>query len=97
MKVTPGTYVPPVKTDYPEDDPYVGLYKPVYDRDFPAVDATYPYVDDTFGGKRWRMVRGYIFVLRTLGLILRIKYGLEMADRGRETMAPLFLDPVRVA
>ena len=23
LKVTPGTYVPPVKTDFPEEDPYV--------------------------------------------------------------------------
>ena len=75
LKVTPGTYVPPVKTDYPEDDPYVGLYKPVYDRDFPAVDATYPYANDSFY-VRWRSFWGYIFVLRPLGLILRIKYGL---------------------
>ena len=29
LKVTEGTYVPPERMDYPEDDPYVGLYKPV--------------------------------------------------------------------
>ncbi len=76
LKVTPGTYVPPVKTDYPEEDPYVGLYKPVYDRDFPAVDATYPYAADSFY-IRWRSFWGYIFILRTLGIALRFKYGLR--------------------
>jgi 1-acyl-sn-glycerol-3-phosphate acyltransferase len=76
LKVTPGTYVPPVTTDYPEENPYEGLYKPVYDRDFPAVDATYPYVDDTWQNKL-RIWYGYYFVLRLLGLILRIKYGLR--------------------
>ena len=39
LKVTEGTYVPPVTRNYPEDDPYVGLYKPVYDRDYPEIDA----------------------------------------------------------
>lgn len=76
LKVTPGTYVPPVTTDYPEDNPYEGMYKPVYDRDFPNVDATYPYVDDTWQNKL-RIWYGYHFVLRLLGLILRIKYGLR--------------------
>ena len=76
LQVVPGTYVPPVTTDYPEENPYEGLYKPVYDRDFPAVDATYPYVDDTWQNKL-RIWYGYHFVLRLLGLILRIKYGLR--------------------
>ena len=76
LKVTPGTYVPPVTTDYPEDNPYEGMYKPVYDRDFPVVDATYPYVDDTWQNKL-RIWYGYHVMLRLLGLILRIKYGLR--------------------
>ncbi len=78
LKVTPGTYVPPVTTDYPEDNPYEGMYKPVYDRDFPNVDATYPYVDDTWQNKL-RLLFGYYFMLRLLGLILRFKYGLRFA------------------
>lgn len=76
LQVAPGTYVPPVTTDYPEDNPYEGLYKPVYDRDFPKVDATYPYVDDTWQNKL-RIWYGFHFVLPLLGLILRIKYGLR--------------------
>ena len=76
LRVTPGTYVPPVTMDYPEDDPYVGLYKPVYDRDYPPIDANYPYVDDTWQNKL-RLLWGYYVVLRLLGLILRVKYGLR--------------------
>ena len=83
LKVTPGTYVPPVNIDYPEEDPYVGLYKPVYDRDFPAVDASYPYFDES--PKTLRFIRrGYHTVLRTLGLILRIKYGLRWQIEGEQ-------------
>ena len=83
LKVTPGTYVPPVTTDYPEDDPYVGLYKPVYDRAFPEVDATYPYFDDSLRS-RLRVRLAYMFVLRLLGLILRIKYGLRWKIEGEK-------------
>ena len=83
LKVTPGTYVPPVKTDYPEDDPYVGLYKPVYDRDFPAVDATYPYFDVSWKNQ-FRMFWCYAFVLRTVGLLLRLRYGLRWKIESEE-------------
>ena len=81
LKVTEGTYVPPVMTDYPEDDPYVGLYKPVYDHDFPPVDANYPYFDESFYN-RWRMFWAHYLVLRVLGLVLRIKYGLRWRIEG---------------
>lgn len=81
LKVTEGTYVPPVTRDYPEEDPYVGLYQPVYDHDFPAVDANYPYFDESFRN-RWRMFWAYIFILRLLGWILRIKYGLRWRFEG---------------
>ena len=83
LKVTEGTYVPPVTMDYPEDDPYVGLYKPVYDREYGPVDATYPYFDESFANKRL-MFLGYTFVLRTLGWILRIKYGLRWKIEGED-------------
>jgi len=76
LKVTPDTYVPPVTIAYPEDNPYVGLYQPVYDRDFPEVNANYPYFD---GGRhiRYLIKWGYAIVLRTLGVVLRIRYGLR--------------------
>ena len=51
LQVAEGTYVPPVMIDYPEDDPYQGIYKPIYDRPFPEVDADYPYVDDSCKNK----------------------------------------------
>ena len=83
LKVTEGTYIPPVTRDYPEDNPYVGMYKPVYDRPFPAVDATYPYFDES-RRNRWRIGWGYFFVLRFLGLILRIRYGLRWRVEGEK-------------
>lgn len=85
LKVTPGTYVPPVKTDYPEDDPYEKMHKPVYDRDYLPVDANYPYVDDTWQN-RLRIWCGYHIVLRLLGIGLRFKYGLRW--QGKERLKP---------
>ena len=76
LKVTPGTYVPPVRMDYPEDDPYVGLYKPVYDRDYPDINADYPFVDDSWQNTL-RLLWGYYVVRPILGLVLRVKYGLR--------------------
>ena len=80
LQVTPGTYVPQTNMDYPEDDPYVGMYKPVYDRDYPAIDANYPYVDDSLANKL-RLALCYFFVLPVLRLILRVKYGLRWTGR----------------
>lgn len=84
LEVTEGTYVPPVTRDYPEEEPYVGLYQPVYDREFTPVDANYPYFDDSFKN-RWRMYWAYVFILRlALGTILRIKYGLRWQIEGEK-------------
>ena len=47
LKVKPGTYVPPVGLPYPENDPYEGMYKPVYDH-VVKVDAEYVFVDDSW-------------------------------------------------
>jgi len=81
LKVTEGTYVPPVTMNYPEDDPYVGLYQPVYDREYLPIDATYPYYDPSWRN-RLRVCLGYAFVLRPLGWILRIRYGLRWRIEG---------------
>ena len=83
LKVRPGAYVPPVNIDYPEDDPYVGLYQPVYDRDFPAVDASYPYFDESPKTRRL-IFRCYAFILPLLGFILRFKYGLRWQIEGEK-------------
>ena len=80
LQVTPDTYVPPVTTDFPEDDPYVGLYRPVYDRPYPEIDADYPYVDDSFAN-RLRLFFGYWVELPLLGLALRFTYGLRWSGR----------------
>ncbi len=80
LQVKEGTYVPPARMDYPEDDPYVGLYQPVYDRSFPEVNADYPYVDDTFGN-RLIIWFGQQLILPILGLVLRVKYGLRWTGR----------------
>lgn len=81
LKVTEGTYVPPVTMNYPEDDPYVGLYQPVYDREYLPIDATYPYYDPSWRNKL-RVWYGYNVVLRILGWILRIRYGLRWRIEG---------------
>ena len=83
LKVTPGTYVPPVTVAYPEDNPYEKMHKPVYDRDFPDIDASYPYVDDSLRNKM-RLCLSAFFVLPLLGLILRIKYGLRWRIEGEQ-------------
>lgn len=83
LKVRPGTYVPPVNIAYPDDDPYVGLYQPVYDRDFPAVDASYPYFDESPKTRRL-IFRCYAFILPLLGFILRFKYGLRWQIEGEK-------------
>ncbi len=76
LKVTPGTYVPPIHLAYPEDNPYEGMYKPVYDRDYPAINADYPFVDDSWQNTL-RLLWGYYVVRPILGLVLRVKYGLR--------------------
>ena len=81
LKVTEGTYVPPVMMDYPEDNPYEGLYKPVYDREYPEIDASYPYVDDTWQNKL-RIWFGFRIVRPILGIVLRLKYGLRWQIEG---------------
>ena len=83
LKVKEGVYVPPVTMDYPEDDPYVGLYQPVYDRDFPAVDATYPYCDES-AANRFRIWVGYNIILRIAGWLIRLKYGLRWQIEGEK-------------
>ena len=81
LQVTDGTYVPPVTRDYPEEDPYEGIYKPVYDRAFPAIDASYPYFDNCRQTRRTIGI-GYRIILRILGVILRIRYGLRWQIEG---------------
>lgn len=68
LEVTPGTYVPPVTINYPEDNPYQQLVQPVFTSDFQA-GADYPYVDDSLNFK----IRNLIFVPLLVHVFLRIK------------------------
>ena len=83
LKVTEGTYVPPAVSDYPEEEPYAGMYKPVYNRPFPKVDASYPYVNDTWQN-RLGIWFGYHIARPIVGHVLRIKYGLRWKVEGQE-------------
>ena len=65
LRVSEGVYVPEGRMDYPEENPYEGLYKPVYDRAFPEVDSSYPYVDDSWQN-RVRVPVGVLFVRRRI-------------------------------
>lgn len=67
--------------DYPEDNPYEGLYKPIYDREYPLIDASYPYFDESWKNQI-TVFWGYNVVLRILGYMLRIKYGLRWKIEG---------------
>ena len=80
LQVTDNTFVPPVMLDYPEDDPYVGMYKPIYNRPYPNIDANYPYVDDSLKNKL-KIWFGYKMVLPLLTLFLFVKYGLRWTGR----------------
>ena len=83
LKVKEGVYVPPVTTDFPEDDPYVSLHRPVYDRNFPAADAAYPYCDESVTN-RFRIWIGYNIILRIAGWMIRLKYGLRWQIEGEK-------------
>ena len=80
LQVTDNTFVPPVVLDYPEDYPYVGMYKPIYNRLYPNIDANYPFVDDSPKNKR-KIWFGYKIALPFLTLFLFIKYGLRWTGR----------------
>ena len=80
LQVTENTYVPPVLLDYPEDDPYLGMYKPIYNRPYPNIDANYPFVDDS-RKNRLKIWFGYTIVLPILTLFLFVKYGLRWSGR----------------
>lgn len=81
LKVAEGVYVPDLGLNYPEEDPFEGMYKPVYDREY-VVDEHYPFVDDSAEWRRKHKL-GYRFLLKIgLGLKMRIQMGLRI--KGRE-------------
>lgn len=81
LKVAEGVYVPDLGLNYPEEDPFEGMYKPVYDREY-VVDEHYPFVDDSAEWRRKHKL-GYAVLLKLgLGLKMRIQMGLRI--KGRE-------------
>lgn len=83
LQTEAGVYIPDVGIDYPENDPYEHLYKPVYDRDV-KVDEHYPYLDDSF---KYRFLNWSMWIL-LLEIGLRIKLTIQMGLRikGRENL-----------
>lgn len=83
LEVNEGVYIPQPAFDYPEDDPFLHTVNAPQTKEL-AIDADYPYLDDS---PRWRFNRrwGYALVLRLcLGVYLRVKMGLRI--RGREVL-----------
>ena len=76
-------YIPDVGIDYPEDDPYARLYKPVYDRDV-VVDANYPYLNNSLKYRFFNWSMWDLLLKFGLGLKLRIQMGLRF--KGRENL-----------
>lgn len=76
-------YIPDVGIDYPEDDPYARLYKPVYDRNV-VVDANYPYLNNSLKYRFFNWSMWDLLLKFGLGLRLRIQMGLRF--KGRENL-----------
>lgn len=76
-------YIPDVGIDYPEDDPYARLYKPVYDRNV-VVDANYPYLNNSLKYRFFNWSMWDLLLKFGLGLKLRIQMGLRF--KGRENL-----------
>lgn len=80
LEVTPDTYVPETGINYPENNPYERLHKPVYDRQV-VVDENYPFVDDSFR-YRFRRWFNYTFTLYVaVNAFMHIKFGLRVEGR----------------
>lgn len=76
-------YIPDVGIEYPEDDPYARLYKPVYDRNV-VVDANYPYLNNSLKYRFFNWSMWGLLLKFGLGLKLRIQMGLRF--KGRENL-----------
>lgn len=79
LRLRPGTVVPQLRDDYPEDNPYVRLYQPEYIRDL-RFDEHYPYVDDSWQGRFWRFAGQYGFRHIVL-MMLRFQMGWKVEGR----------------
>lgn len=80
LKLKPGTAVPQLRDDYPEDNPYVRLYQPTYIRDL-RFDEHYPYVDDSWRGRFLRVWGNYAVLRTVVWAMLRFQMGLKVEGR----------------
>lgn len=80
LRLKPGTCVPQLRDDYPEDDPYVRLYQPAYIRDL-CFDEHYPYVDDSLRARFLRVFGQHMLLYFVVWLQLRFGMGLKVEGR----------------
>lgn len=80
FQVEQGTYIPDMGLVYDEQDPYVRMYKPVYDR-VCKVDEHYPFVDDSFRSRFSRFWAYPVILYGAVGGLLRIHSGLRIHGR----------------
>ncbi len=83
LETEPDVYIPDMGIDYPEDDPYARLYKPVYDRNV-VVDENYPYLNDS---KKFRFLNWSMWgLLLKVGLGIKLHVQMGLRFKGRENL-----------
>lgn len=80
LKLQPGTIVPHLRDDYPEDEPYVRLYQPEYIRNL-TFDENYPYIDDSFGGRFLRIFGNFLVLRIPVYLLMKFQMGIRFEGR----------------
>jgi len=80
LKLKPGTVVPQMRDDYPDDNPYVRLYHPKYIRDL-RFDENYPYIDDSWRARLLRALGNYVILHTLQWALLRFQMGLKIEGK----------------
>lgn len=80
FEVKSGVYVPDMGLTYDEHNPYVRMYKPVYDR-VCKVDEHYPFVDDSFRSRFNRWWAYPVILYGAVGGLLKIRSGVRFHGR----------------
>jgi len=80
LELKPGTLVPHLRDDYPQDNPHVRLYQPTYIRDL-KFDENYPYVDDSRKGKFLRIFGNYCMLRPVVWAMMRFQMGMKVEGR----------------
>lgn len=76
----PGQYVPEMGIQFDENDPYVRMYKPVYDREY-KVDEHYPFVDDSLKQRFSNFWAWYGVLNGVIRAQLRVRWGMRIHGR----------------